>query len=230
MRDVLNQRAGVRLSPSSLNLFLECPRCFWLEKVRGIRRPRGIFPSLPSGIDRVLKTYFDSYRSRGLLPPELQKGAFEGAELYRDQARLDRWREWRTGLQVRDKDGSVYFGAIDDLLVEKGLYIPLDYKTKGSPTSLEDAAKYYQNQLDCYTLLLRGSGLPVAGYAFLLYFSPLSVGEEGQISFHIQPIRLQTDADRSLRNFRSAVALLKGSEPASKPGCEYCDWTRKFVA
>ena len=38
-------------------------------------RPRGIFPSLPSGMDRVIKTYFDHYR--GSLPPELV-GEVEG--------------------------------------------------------------------------------------------------------------------------------------------------------
>src|SRR3989338_6659737 len=58
----------IMLSPSALNLFLECARCFWLEKVKKIKRPRGIFPSLPGGMDRIIKTYFDSYRSQ-VIPP-----------------------------------------------------------------------------------------------------------------------------------------------------------------
>ncbi|GAI53572.1 unnamed protein product, partial [marine sediment metagenome] len=48
------EKNKIRLSPSALNLFLQCPRCFWLEKNKGIKRPRGIFPSLPSGMDSVI--------------------------------------------------------------------------------------------------------------------------------------------------------------------------------
>jgi len=33
------------LSPSSLNLLEDCPRCFWLQLVKKIRRPNGAFPS-----------------------------------------------------------------------------------------------------------------------------------------------------------------------------------------
>ncbi len=46
-----------KLSPSSINLFLECPRCFWLQLVKKITRPQGAFPSLPSGMDRILKQH-----------------------------------------------------------------------------------------------------------------------------------------------------------------------------
>lgn len=50
---------SIRLSPASLNIFLDCPKCFWLEKNKSIKRPRGVFPSLPGGMDPVIKTYFD---------------------------------------------------------------------------------------------------------------------------------------------------------------------------
>ena len=56
---------NIRLSPSTLNLFLECPRCFWLHINKRIQRPRGIFPSLPGGMDLVIKDYFDcEYRGK----------------------------------------------------------------------------------------------------------------------------------------------------------------------
>src|SRR3989338_1065151 len=110
----------IKLSPSTLNLFLECPRCFWLDKVKNIKRPRGIFPSLPGGMDRVIKAYFDTFRAKSVLPPELDGGNFEGVKLFSDQDRLERWRSWKTGLVYRDGDGSVLGGALDDLLVKDG--------------------------------------------------------------------------------------------------------------
>ncbi|MBM3206912.1 MAG: hypothetical protein FJZ43_04810, partial [Candidatus Staskawiczbacteria bacterium] len=57
----------IKLSPSKLNLFLECHLCFWLSE-HGVHRPSGPFPSLPGGMDRKLKIYFDKYRKEGKLP------------------------------------------------------------------------------------------------------------------------------------------------------------------
>ena len=125
---------SIKLSPTALNLFRDCPRCFWLDKVKNIRRPRGIFPSLPGGMDREIKRYFDRYRGMRTLPPELQDEAFQGAHLFSDQSKMNRWRNWKTELEYRDQDGSILFGALDDLLVKEDRYIPFDYKTKGSPS------------------------------------------------------------------------------------------------
>ena len=62
-----------KFSPSSLSLLKECPRCFWLHYNKKIKRPDSIFPSLPGGMDRILKSHFDSFRDRGEIPPELEE-------------------------------------------------------------------------------------------------------------------------------------------------------------
>lgn len=214
----------IRLSPSTLNMFLDCERCFWLEKVKGLKRPRGIFPSLPGGMDRVIKSYFDSFRKKRTLPPELLRGDFEGAKLFEDQERLDRWRDWRTGLCWRDGEGSTLFGALDDLLVKDGRYIPFDYKTKGSVTTPEDAVKYYQNQLDCYALLLEKNSLPTAGHGFLIYYSPKMAGENGKMLFEIQAIKIAASPERALSTFGRAIQTLKGPMPGINFRCEYCSF------
>lgn len=216
-----------KLSPTTLNLFLECPRCFWLDKVKSFKRPRGIFPSLPGGMDREIKVHFDTYRAKRQLPPELKGGNFEGATLFPDQARLDQWRDWRKGLEYRVGDGSVLAGAIDELLIKEGKYIPFDYKTKGSPTTQEDAVRYYQNQLDCYALLFQENGMPAADHGFLLYYSPKNVSENGKAVFEIQMIRVPVDFERGRRTFRKAIALLGGDLPGSGLSCEYCTWIAK---
>ncbi len=228
MPSAFTSKKGISLSPSALNLFRDCPRCFWLEKIKSIKRPRGIFPSLPAGMDRVIKTYFDDFRKKGTLPPEFAVAGFKDVQLYANQAQLDLWREWKTGPRLEESDGSSLFGAIDDLMVKDGKYIPFDYKTKGSPTSPEDAEKYYQNQIDCYALLLERSGLPQAGHGYLLYYSPKQVSEKGWVNFNLQAIRLETKTDRAMKTFRAAVELLKGDLPESSERCEYCSWIRQF--
>lgn len=217
----------IALSPSALSLFKDCPRCFWLEKVRGIKRPRGIFPSLPGGMDRVIKTYFDTYRAQKTLPPELQIEDFQGILLYENLPQLERWRSWRTGLEYHE-NGNLLSGAFDDLLVKGDRYLPFDYKTKGSPTTEEDATKYYQTQLDCYALMLEANGLKVLGHGFLLYFSPKTVQEKGNVLFTIQPIKLEVNPKRAQELFQKAISILSEPAPKASAACEYCNWLERF--
>ena len=91
-------------SPSSLSLLKECPKCFWLHFNKNIRRPNGIFPSLPSGIDRILKVHFDSYRDKNELPPELKK--LKGVRLFNNIELLKTWRNNLKGIQYKDKNGN----------------------------------------------------------------------------------------------------------------------------
>jgi CRISPR/Cas system-associated exonuclease Cas4 (RecB family) len=219
----------IKLSPSALNLYRNCPRCFWLEKVRNIKRPRGIYPSLPGGMDRVIKSFFDEYRKKKILPDELSGPDFQGVFLFDDQEQLDQWRDWRTGLEYRDSEGAILFGALDDLLVKEGFYIPFDYKTKGSITSETDAVKYYQMQLDCYALMLDANGFKSASYGFLLYFSPKKVLPRKLVEFEMQPIKIAIDINRATEIFREAHKCLAGPMPSSGDNCEYCQWLKNFI-
>ena len=78
---------GYKLSPSSLNLLEDCPRCFWLNIMKKISRPSGAFPSLPSGVDKILKEHFDSFMRKGKLPPELKHT--NGYQLFKILKQLD---------------------------------------------------------------------------------------------------------------------------------------------
>lgn len=215
-------KAKFRLSPTTgLSLFKECPRCFWLHYNKNIHRPRGIFPSLPSGMDLVIKDYFDKYR--GKLPPDIE-GKVEG-QLVADLKLLNKWRDWRTGLEYYDKErDAVLFGALDDCLAKDALYIPLDYKTRGFPVKEGDSEKYYQTQLDAYSLLLSENGYPVKDFAYLIYYYPKEVKENGVVDFNVKPIKINTDLTRAKKTFEDAVDFLKGVIPKEHSDCEYCSW------
>lgn len=214
----------VYLSPTALNLFKECPRCFWLDKIKKVRRPRGIFPSLPGGMDLVIKTYFDKYRQDKGLPPEL-KGKVAGG-LFPDLAVLEVWRSWRkTNLCYTDKEVNVCLsGALDDCLVDGDYYIPLDYKTRGFVLK-EDPAKYYQTQLDCYCLMLEALNYKTKGIAYLVYYWPEEVKEAGMVKFKVTPYKIDTDIDRAKGLIKQAARLLEQEDiPDAGPECEYCSY------
>jgi CRISPR/Cas system-associated exonuclease Cas4 (RecB family) len=214
----------IALSPSTLNLFIECPRCFWLHMNKNIKRPRGIFPSLPSGMDIVIKKYFDIYRVKKTLPPELFN-KIEG-RLLENQILLNKWRNWRTGLTYIDTEkGAKLYGALDDCIVDKDFYIPLDYKTSSStPTEIE-CEKYYGNQLSCYNLLLAENGYKTTDFGYLIYYSPKNVREDGIVEFEIKLMKVNTDIQKAKKTFYDAInLLLQDKIPAVNPECEYCNY------
>jgi len=210
----------IKLSPSKLNLFLECPLCFWLES-KGVHRPSGPFPSLPSGMDLAIKKYFDNYREKEQLPPEL-KGKVQG-KLFDNMNLLKVWRNNRKGLSWTDESGDVLFGAIDDCLIHNGNYIIVDFKTRGFELK-EDSAGFFQNQLDCYALLLEKNGLKHPGFAYLIYYIPKEVKENGEVKFDVQVKKMKVDSSRALNTFRAAVNLLKEKKPEKHSECDFCSW------
>ena len=45
----------IKLSRSKIDLYLECPRCFWLDLKKGIKRPQPAPYTINSAIDLLLK-------------------------------------------------------------------------------------------------------------------------------------------------------------------------------
>lgn len=214
----------LRLSPSTLGLFKECPRCFWLHIKRGHKRPSGPFPSLPGGMDLVIKKYFDKFR--GSLPPELE-GRIEGV-LFDDLEILERWRNWRKGLRVRDDKNKIELvGSLDDCLFSNGYFIPLDYKTRGFDLK-DDSTSYYEHQLDLYTLLLERNGFKTKDEAYLLYYFPKELKSSVLVEFEIVPKKVKTNTERARRLINDAAEVLKGSTPKHHLGCQFCLWQRSF--
>ncbi|MBU0930145.1 MAG: PD-(D/E)XK nuclease family protein [Nanoarchaeota archaeon] len=210
-----------KLSPSSLGLMKECPRCFWLDKHKVWKRPSGIFPSLPSGMDRILKVHFDRFMKKNELPPELRKSECrDNCNLFEDEEKLKIWRNNLKGIQYKDEEGNILFGAVDNILVKGEKLIVLDYKTRGYDLK-EDTADHYQNQLDIYNYLLRKNGYQTEDYAFLLFYVPKEVLETGEIIFDAHLVKRKIDVKNAEKIFKNAVELLNKECP--EKSCEWCE-------
>ena len=211
-----------KFSPSSLSLLKDCPRCFWLHFNKGIKRPAGIFPSLPSGMDRVLKVHFDRFRADNKLPPELKDKKID-AGLFQDIDQLNEWRNARKGLSWADSNGNILRGAVDDLLQKGGRLIVLDYKTRGFPCK-EDTHKHYQDQLDIYNFLLRKNGHKTEDYAYLLFYVPKEVNARGDVVFDVDVVKMKIDTKNAEKILKAAIELLEGEMPKPDEECEFCKW------
>ena len=210
-----------KLSPSSLSLMEECPRCFWLDKHKVWKRPNSIFPSLPSGMDNILKKHFNKFRDRGLLPPELCNNSHcENMKLFDNNELLKAWQNNLKGVRWEDKKGNILFGAVYNILVNGRKLIVLDYKTRGFPLK-EDTADHYQNQLDIYNFLLRKNGYETEDYAFLLFYVPKEVTETVEVIFDTSLVKRKIDIKNAEQLFEKALKLLNGDCPDKC--CEWCD-------
>ncbi len=211
------------LSNSRLGLYTECPRCFWLDMNAGIKRPDTIFPSLPGGLDLQFKRYFDQFRAKDDLPPEV-KGKLPG-KLLSDIGTINRWRDWRRGIRYSPPWAEVeLMGALDECLVDPAdFYYPLDYKTRGYAPNANTHG-YYQDQMNFYTLLLEGNGLKTKRLAYLLYYHPVEVKEHGLIQFEISVQEVQADPEAAERLVRDSLAVLNSPVPPSATACGFCKW------
>lgn len=53
-----------KLSRSKIDLFLNCPRCFYLDRRLGVGRPPGSPFALNSAVDVLFKKEFDLHRAK----------------------------------------------------------------------------------------------------------------------------------------------------------------------
>lgn len=209
-----------RISPSLIGMLLECPRCLWLHFREDMKRPQGPFPSLPSGMDGVLKIYFDEHRAAGTLPPEID-GKVPG-KLFSDRSKLDVWRNNWKGLRAEFPEHGIELkGAIDDILVaDDGSVMPFDFKTRGYPTKA-DTHVHYQKQLDLYALLFERNGLKVGNKGFLLFFWPTSYAL-GSSHFGTDLVQMSVSPEAGEEVIKRAAAILGADIPNAHEACAFC--------
>jgi len=213
----------IKVSPSGISYLMECPRCLWLHVNEDKRRPRGIFPSLPDGMDNVFKKYFDEYRMRRETPPEIE-GKVEGT-LYPDLKQLNAWREFnfgRGGIRAEIPEYDMMLsGAIDDLLLTPdGKFVPFDFKTRGYPTK-EDTHEHYRHQIDLYALLFQKNGMEPADFGYLLFFWPESYSL-GMANFKTDLVKMDVSPSRAMSLLADVHGIITGPVPSSHEACEYC--------
>lgn len=199
----------------------ECPRCFWLIQHKVWKRPAGIFPSLPSGMDKILKIHFDKFRDKGQLPPEIcENGECSGMKLFDDKEKLKVWQSNFKGISFTDKQGNELHGAVDNILVKGKKLIVLDYKTRGYALK-EDTAEHYRLQQNIYNFLLRKNGYETEDYFFLLFYIPKEVTKTGEIIFDTTLVKMKVDVKSAEKVWKKALKLLDGECP--NKCCEWCE-------
>jgi len=225
--------APFKLSRSKIELFLECPRCFYLDRRLGVGRPPGFPFNLNSAVDELLKREFDGYRARGEKHPLIERFGIEAVPA--PHAELEKWRTNFTGIRYHHAATNLLiFGAIDDLWQDPaGNYIVVDYKatSKIEPITVLDKPWQdgYKRQMEIYQWLLRQNGYPVAATGYFVYCN----ADRGRGSFEA---RLEFEINLIPYTGRDAwieptihdlhECLNRREIPFPSPDCDYCAYVQ----
>lgn len=166
------QKTAYKLSRSKIELFMQCPRCFWLDARLKIKRPDSPPFNINKAIDELFKREFDGYRTKGEPHPIMLENNVAAVPFMHEK--LDDWRENFVGVQyVHEPTNLLLFGAVDDLWVtEDGQVIVVDYKATAKDKEVSISAGWqisYKRQMEVYQWLLRKNGFTVAPTGYFVY-------------------------------------------------------------
>lgn len=166
------QKEIYKLSRSKIELFMQCPRCFWLDVRQKIRRPSGPPFNINKTIDELFKKEFDSYREQKKPHPLMSKNKIQAIPFAHEH--LDKWRHNFTGVAIDHQPTNLHiYGAVDDVWVnDDEELIVVDYKatSKNAEITLDaDWQISYKRQMEIYQWLLRQKGFKVSDKGYFVY-------------------------------------------------------------
>ncbi len=166
------QTAPFKVSRSKIELFKQCPRCFWLDVRLKLTRPSSPPFNINKAIDELFKKEFDNYRAQGKPHPLMVEFGVDAVPFQHEH--LDQWRENFTGVVAIHEPTNLHvFGAVDDLWeTADGEVAVVDYKATSKDAEVgidSDWQISYKRQLEVYQWLLRQNGLPVANRGYFVY-------------------------------------------------------------
>lgn len=166
------QKSVHKLSRSRIELFTQCPRCFWLGERLKIKRPNGPPFRINSAVDELLKKEFDVYRAKAEPHPLMIDNQIRAVPY--PHADLDKWRHNFTGLTTLHQPTNLHiFGAIDDVWADdSGQLFVVDYKATAKDAEVTIDADWqmsYKRQMEVYQWLMRANGFKVSDIAYFVY-------------------------------------------------------------
>jgi len=225
------------LSRTKVELFLDCPRCFYLDRRLGVGRPAGFPFNLNSAVDELLKREFDRHRAAGTVHPLMKDAGINAVPHAHPQ--LETWRANFKGVRtVHEATSFTLSGAIDDLWRDLGTdeLMVVDYKSTSKAGEVGINAEWqisYKRQIEFYQWLLRRQGLKVSRTGWFVYCNGRKdlPAFDARLEFKISLIPYDGD-DSWVEGALAAIrdTLMAPEPPAPTDECEICDYVLRAGA
>lgn len=220
-----------RLSRSKIDLFMECPRCFYLDRRLGVGRPPGYPFSLNSAVDKLLKKEFDLHRAKNTAHPLMEAYGVDAIPFAHEK--IEEWRDsLRRGITYHDEDTNfIITGGVDDVWINpKGELIIADYKATSKESEVTLDAEWqigYKRQMEVYQWLFRQNGFKVSNTGYFVYANGDTDKEafDAKLEFKIKIIPYEgNDAWIPGVIDKIHICLMGDKIPEQGPGCDYCNY------
>jgi len=230
-----NSKELFRLSRGRIDDFINCPRCFYLDRKLGVAQPPGFPFSLNAAVDKLLKIEFDIHRKAKSKHPLMESYGVDAIPF--DHEKLEEWQDsMRRGITFKiDGTNVVVTGGIDDLWInpEKELII-VDYKATakdGEVTLDADWQIGYKRQMEIYQWLFRKNGFKVSKTGYFVYCNGDTDKKafDAKLEFDIKLLPYVGDDSWVEGVIFDVIECLKSSKlPNPGEDCDFCKY-RKAV-
>ncbi|OGG21629.1 hypothetical protein A3D03_04485 [Candidatus Gottesmanbacteria bacterium RIFCSPHIGHO2_02_FULL_40_13] len=226
-----------RLGRSKIDLFINCPRCFYLDRKLGVAQPPGYPFSLNSAVDKLLKKEFDIHRAKGTKHPLMEHYKVDAIPLVHEK--IEEWRDsLRRGITVPiDSTNVIVTGGVDDVWVNpQGEFHIVDYKATSKEEEVTLDADWqigYKRQMEIYQWLFRKNEFKVSTTGYFVYCNGNTDKEafDGKLDFHIKIIPYIGNDSWVEKTIRDAIDCLKSNIlPESGSDCDYCKYRQAVKA
>jgi hypothetical protein len=228
-------KAPFKLSRSKIDLFVECPQCFYLDRRLGIGRPPGFPFTLNSAVDCLLKKEFDLHRKEQTIHPFIEEFGIDAIPYQHKD--IDTWRNTFKGIEYLHQPTNLLItGAIDDIWINpKGEVIIVDYKATSKTSEVNLDAEWqrgYKRQMEIYQWLFKKNGFNVSPTGYFVYCN----GDTGKpyfdkkLEFDIKVIPYTGDTswiEGALNDIKDCLMSDKIPEPNSE--CDFCNYRKNAV-
>ena len=222
-----------KVSRSKIDLFLNCPLCFYLDCRLGVGRPPGFPFALNSAVDALLKKEFDIHRAKKRPHPLMQSYGLKDVVPFIHED-LDIWRSNFKGIRyVHEPSNLLVTGAIDDVwTTKKGELIIVDYKSTSKEEKVNLDKEWqigYKRQMEVYQWLFRQNGFDVSSTGYFVYCNGKTdrAAFDAKLEFDIDLIPYTGDTswvDEVLPKIRACLMNEKAPSPGT--ACDYCAYRK----
>jgi CRISPR/Cas system-associated exonuclease Cas4 (RecB family) len=219
-----------RLSRSKIDLFLECPRCFYIDNKLGVKRPPGFPFSLNAAVDFLLKKEFDAHRKNKTSHPLMEKYGLNVIPF--DHEDMDKWRDsLKAGIEFfHEETGMNISGGVDDVWInpDTGELHIVDYKATSKDTEVNldsDWQDGYKRQMEVYQWLFRKNGFNVSDTGYFVYVNGKRDKEafDARLEFDVSILPYKGNdswVEKVLRDIKKN--LEEKNIPEASKHCDYC--------
>jgi len=222
------------ISRSKFSNFIDCPRCFYLDRVKGLKEPSMPGWALNSTVDDLLKKEFDTHREAKTPHPIMKE--YNLNFIPYNHPDIDKWRQsLSSGIYYHDKDTNLIIrGGIDDVWIDLDTeeLIVVDYKAQSSSTPVETKSyleskfhQGYKRQMDIYVHILRQMDFKVSDMTYFMVCNGEKTFDsfDNRINFVTKLVPYEADSSWVPIKIKEMKKVLESENiPDLNENCEAC--------